>query len=195
MKKNVKKIRQFLGTNTCEILMWFPSNLVCRVVYIEGIKYSTLQRKVSSASQTVHEGSQTVREGSFACNVATNFKLCARMGCIITYYVTRTQIANLLCKSPIHESVCEPVHEPFHAPRVSSWFMHFHASPTYALTYICTCRRSEAYELRTNSWGMNWFINWLMTWFMNWWVTKWLRFMRVIAFTKLINNSAINLRF
>ena len=66
------------------------------------------------------KGLRTVRECSFARNVETNFKLCAQMGCVIIYYVTRTQIANLLHKSPVHESVCEPAHEPFHAPRVSS---------------------------------------------------------------------------
>ena len=129
---------------------------------------------VSSASQSVCEGSRTVRKGLFACNIVTNFKLRTRMGCVIIYYITRTQIANLLRKSPVRELVREPVYEPFHAPRVSSWFIRFHALLTYALTYVCTCKHSEAYGSRTNSWGINWFVNWFMTWFMNWWTTKWL---------------------
>ena len=116
----------------------------------------------------LREPSQTVREGSFARNVRTNFKLRAPMGCVIINYVTSTQIANLLHKSPVCESVREPVHDLFHAPWVSSWFIRFHASWTYALTYVRTCKYSEAYESQTNSWGMNWFMNWLMTWFMNW---------------------------
>ena len=105
-------------------------------------------------------------------NVATNFKLCAWMGCVTKYYVTRTQIANLLGKLPVCESVHELVHKPFYAPRVSLWFIHLNASWTYVFMYVCTCKCSEAYESRTNSWRMNWFVNWLMTWFMNWWVTK-----------------------
>ena len=48
-----------------------------------------------SASQTLHEGSRTFREGSFARNVATHFKLRARMGCAIIYYVTNVFIAKL----------------------------------------------------------------------------------------------------
>ena len=76
-------------------------------------------KKGSLVSQSVRKGSRTFREGLFAHNIVTNFKLHAQMGCVI-YYVTDTQIANLLCKSPVHESVCDPVHEPFHAPRVSS---------------------------------------------------------------------------
>ena len=72
------------------------------------------------ASRIVCEPSRTVCEGSFARYVATNFKLRARMGCVTIYYVTRTQIANLLRKSPVRESVRELVHKPFHAPRVSS---------------------------------------------------------------------------
>ena len=80
-------------------------------------RYSTLQKKFLRTSQSVHEGWRIVHEGSFALNIATNFKLRgARMGCIIIYYITITQIANLLCKSPVRESVREPVHEPFHAP-------------------------------------------------------------------------------
>ena len=130
-------------------------------------KNMVLCKKVSSASWSV-------REGSFAHNVATNFKLHAWMDCVIIYYITCTQIANLLCKSPVHESVHEPVHKSFHAPQVSVWFIRFYALRTYALMYVCTCKRSKVYESRTNSWGMNWFVNWLMTWFMNWWVTKWL---------------------
>ena len=131
--------------------------------------YSVLCKKSFSASRTaaVHEGSRT-KEGSFARNVVTNFKLRTWMGCVIIYYITCTQNANLLRKSPVRESV----HELFHAPRVSPWFVRFHASRTYALTYIRTYKRSEAYGPRTNSWGMNWFVNWLMTWFMNWWITK-----------------------
>ena len=69
---------------------------------------TVLRKKVSLASQSVREGSQTVHEGSrighegsFACNIATNFKLHAQMGCVIIYYTTGTQIANLLCKSPV----------------------------------------------------------------------------------------------
>ena len=108
------------------------------------------------------------------CYVATNFKLHARMCCIIIYYVTCTQIANLLCKSPVRESVHEPVHKPFHAPQASSWVIRFHVSRAYALTYIRTCKRSEAYGSRINSWGMNRSVIWLMTWFMNWWIMKWL---------------------
>ena len=71
-------------------------------------------------AKKVSSGSQTVSKGSFARNVATNFKLRARMGCVIIYYVTCTQIANLLGKFPVYELVCEPVHKPFHAPQVSS---------------------------------------------------------------------------
>ena len=77
-------------------------------------------KKVSSALRSVCEGSQTVSEGLFARNVVTNFKFRAQMGCVIVYHITGTQIANLLCKLPVCESVCEPVNEPFHAPRVSS---------------------------------------------------------------------------
>ena len=70
---------------------------------------TVLCKKVSLASRSVHEG-------SFARNVATNFKLHARMGCVIIYYITRTQIANLLRKLPVRESVRKLVHEPFDAP-------------------------------------------------------------------------------
>ena len=77
-------------------------------------------KKVSSALRSVCEGSQTVSEGLFARNVVTNFKFRAQMGCVIVYHVTGTQIANLLCKLPVRESVREPVNEPFHAPQVSS---------------------------------------------------------------------------
>ena len=57
-----------------------------------------LCKKVSSTLQSVSKGSRTVNEGLFARNVATNFKLRARMGCVIIYYVARTQTANLLRK-------------------------------------------------------------------------------------------------
>ena len=77
---------------------------------------TVLCKKVSSASQSVRKGSRTFREGLFAHNVVTNFKLHARMDCVIIYYVTRTQTANLLRKSPVCESVREPVHKLFHAP-------------------------------------------------------------------------------
>ena len=55
-----------------------------------------MQKNVSSASRSVCKSLRTVREGSFARNVVTNFKLRARMGYIIIYYVTHIQIANLL---------------------------------------------------------------------------------------------------
>ena len=79
------------------------------------LMYGTLQKKFLQ----LREGLRTVREGSFAHNVATDFKFRVRMGCIIANYVTHTQIANLLCKLPVRESVYEPVHEPFHAPQAS----------------------------------------------------------------------------
>ena len=82
-------------------------------VYTSYITLQCFTKKVSSASRSV-------REGLFACNVVTNFKLRARMGCVIIYYVTHIQMANLLHKSPVCESVREPVLEPFHAPRVNS---------------------------------------------------------------------------
>ena len=100
--------------------------------------YGTLQKKFLQ----LHKVFAKVHKGSFAHNVATNFKLRARMGCIIIYYVTCIKIANLLCNLP----VCESVHEPFHAPQVSLWFIHSHASRTYALMYIHTWKHSEAYE-------------------------------------------------
>ena len=62
---------------------------------------TVLCKKVSSASRTVRESSRTVCKDLFASNVATNFKLCARMDCIIIYCITRTQIANLLRKLPV----------------------------------------------------------------------------------------------
>ena len=40
------------------------------------------------------------------------------MGCVIIYYVTPSQIANLLRKSPVCESVRELVHESFHSPEL-----------------------------------------------------------------------------
>ena len=79
-------------------------------------KVSLTLRSVCEGSQTVHKPLLTLREGSFARYIATNFKLRARMGCVIIYYVTCTQIANLLRKSPVCESIREPVHKPFHAP-------------------------------------------------------------------------------
>ena len=117
------------------------------------------------AKKVLHlrEPSWTAREGSFARNVVTNFKLRAQMGCVIIYYVTSTQIANLLCKSPIRESVCEPVYEPIHAPRVSSWFIHFHALRTYALTlrYIYTyihasVAKRMSHKLTLEAWIDSW---------------------------------------
>ena len=129
--------------------------------------HMVLYKKISSSSHTV-------REGSFARYIATNFKLHAWMGCVIIYYVTLTQNANLLRKSPVRESVREPVYKLFHTPRVSLWFIRFHALQTYTLTYLHTCKRSKVYGSQINSWGMNWFMIWLMTSFMNWWIMKWL---------------------
>ena len=38
--ENAKKVKQFLGIHTvsCELLGLFPSSLVCRVMYMEGLK-------------------------------------------------------------------------------------------------------------------------------------------------------------
>ena len=94
-------------------------------------KVSSTLRSVRKGLQTVHKPSCTVREGSFALYVTTNFKLRARMGCIIIYYVTCTQIANLLCKSPVRE----PVHKPFHAPLVHTLSCFINLC-TYLGTYM-----------------------------------------------------------
>ena len=67
------------------------------------MEYGALQKKFLQFCKSVCAGSRTVHEDSFAHNVATNFKLRAQMDCIIIYYVTCTQIANLLCKSPVRE--------------------------------------------------------------------------------------------
>ena len=148
-----------------KLLLFTIDHMICMLLWY-------FAKKVSSASWSVCKGSRTIHEGSFPRNVATNFKLHVRMGCIIINYITDTQIANPLHKLPVHESVCEPVHEPFHAPRVSSRFICFHALRNYALMHIHTCKHSEVHESQTNSWGIDWFVNWLMTWFMNWWVMK-----------------------
>ena len=89
-------------------------------MYIMKYFHASLPIVLRYFAKKVSSGSQTVSVGSFARNVATNFILRARMGYVIIYYVTCTQIANLLGKSPIRESVSEPVHKPIHAPRVSS---------------------------------------------------------------------------
>ena len=159
------------------VVIILPNIIILTLLYV----VSAAKRYFAKKFLQLHKVFVKVREHLFARNVATNFKLHVWMDCVIIYYVTHTQIANLLRKSPVRE----PVHEPFHAPRVSSWFIRFHASQIYALTYVCTCKRREAHGSQTNSWGMNWFVNWLMTWFMNWWVMKWLRFMCLIAFYKI----------
>ena len=106
-------------------------------MYIMKYFHASLPMVLRYFAKKVSSGSQTVSKGSFARNVATNFKLRARMGCVIIYYVTCTQIAYLLGKSPVRESVCEPVHKPFHVPRVNSSFIRFNALPTYDLhTYV-----------------------------------------------------------
>ena len=139
--------------NTILWSCWYPWWYVHYCKYIEDYSYinkhhtvellvsmviCTLLRyfakEVSSTSRSVCEGLQRL----FARSVATNFKFCVRMGCVTIYYVTHTRIAYLLCQSPVHESV----HEPFHARWISSWFVHFHASQTYALTYCIYSYRS-----------------------------------------------------
>ena len=55
--------------------------------------YDTLQKVFSTL--------WSVCEGSIARNIMTNIKLHAQMGRIIIYYITRTQIANLLRKSSV----------------------------------------------------------------------------------------------
>ena len=125
-------------------------------------KISSTSRSVCEGLWTVREPLQTVCEGSFACYVTTNFKLCARMGCVIIYYVIRKQIANLLRKLPVRE----PVHEPFHAPRVSSWFICFHASQTYALhTYVhASVAKCMGHELTREAWSDSWTGSWPGSW-------------------------------
>ena len=56
------------------------------------------------------------------------------MGCVIIYYVTRTQIENLLRKSPVYESFHEPVHKPHELVRDSYAFML--REPMHLHTYV-----------------------------------------------------------
>ena len=53
--------------------------------------YTTvLCKKSSSTLRSIRKALQTVREGSFARYIATIFKLHARMGCVIIYYVANS---------------------------------------------------------------------------------------------------------
>ena len=114
----------------------------------------------------LREGSRTVRESLFAHNVVTNFKLHAWMGCIIIYYVTRTQIANLLHKLPVCESVCEPVHEPFYYPQVSPWIIHFMLrEPMHLHTYLhASVAKRIGHELTREVWIDSWTGSWPGSW-------------------------------
>ena len=106
-----------------------------------------MQKIVSSASQSVLEGLRTVREGSFAHNVVTNFKLHARMGCVIIYYVAHIQIANLLASRQfmsqftshfmphelVHDSYAFMLGEPMHLR------MYVYASVAKRMSHKLTC--------------------------------------------------------
>ena len=122
----------------------------------------TLQKNVSSASRSVCEGLQTVCEGSFARNVVINFKLRAWMGCIIIYYVTHIQIANLLASRQlvsqftshfmphelVHDSYAFMLREPMHLR------MYVYASVAKRMSHELTC---EAWiDSWTGSWPGSW---------------------------------------
>ena len=112
-----------------------------------GRRYGTLQKNVSSASRSVCEGLWTVCEGSFARNVVTNFKLRARIGCVIIYYITHIQIANLLASCQfvsqftsyfmphelVHDSYAFMLREPMHLR------MYVYASVAKRMSHELTC--------------------------------------------------------